>query len=161
MSRACSVAGVAAVTLGGTPAERSAIVQRFGSDVSVRSLLLHCQTDCSGINLIAANHLMLLDPVVSVASAAQLLGRICRLGQTRPCTVYHCVADGTVESALVRGSGGGSGDAVIMEAAARVVGGGGNGDATEIAPEAPLAGAIVTCEDVESAVIALFARPHT
>lgn len=52
-----------------------------------------------------------MDPVLSPAVTAQLIGRIARMSQTRPCFVYHLAAMGSVEermivwrAALARGS---------------------------------------------------------
>lgn len=59
-----------------------------------------------------ANHLFVMDPVLSPAVTAQLIGRIARMSQTRPCYVYHLAAIGSVEermivwrAALARGNG--------------------------------------------------------
>lgn len=93
---------IRAVVLEGNPFERGEVVRRFMLDPTVQVLLLHATADCSGLTLIAANHLMLLDPVVSSATMAQLIGRISRQGQARNCYVYHFLAQNTIEDGLLR-----------------------------------------------------------
>lgn len=67
-----------------------------------RVLVLAVATDCAGLTLTRANHLFLLDPVLSPAVFAQLVGRIARQGQTRPCFVYDMVIAGSVEVGMLR-----------------------------------------------------------
>lgn len=84
--------GVGAVCLEGGVAQVADAIRAFNSDPRVRVLLLALGTDASGLTLTVANHLYILDPVLSPAATSQLIGRICRQSQTRPCYVYHMVA---------------------------------------------------------------------
>jgi hypothetical protein len=92
-----------------------------------RVLILAVATDCAGLTLVRANHLYLLDPVLSPAVFAQLVGRIARQGQTRPCFVYSMIVKGSVEEPMLRlrvrlaaGAGtGGSAATEKVDAAAR------------------------------------------
>lgn len=60
---------------------------------------------------------------------SQLIGRICRQGQTRVCHVYHLVVAGSVEERMIRmrhrlarGEGsGGAAEAAAVDAAARTL----------------------------------------
>jgi hypothetical protein len=98
----------------------------------LRVLLLHATADCAGLTLTAANHLFLLDAVLSAATLAQLVGRICRVGQRKPCVVYHLCGEGEggTDEAIMRlralrerdgtaeeagGGGGGGGGARLDE----------------------------------------------
>ncbi len=63
--------------------------------------MLAVATDCAGLTLTCANHIFLLDPVLSPAVMAQLVGRISRQGQTRPCYVYNFVVDDSIEGAIL------------------------------------------------------------
>jgi hypothetical protein len=94
--------GMGSVVLHGTPSERAEAARQFSQNPSVRVLLLNAATDCAGLNLVAGNHLFLLDPVLSEQVVAQLVGRICRMGQTKHCTVVHCVTENTVEEGMLR-----------------------------------------------------------
>ena len=105
-----------------------------------RVLVLAVATDCAGLTLTRANHLFLMDPIISPYVFAQLVGRIARQGQTRPCFVYDLVIGGSVEVGMLRlrarlaaGEGaGGSTATQIVDAAARASGGASaKGDANE------------------------------
>jgi SNF2 family DNA or RNA helicase len=130
-ARALGEEGVLALVLAGSPGQRADVVRGFRGNPAARVLLLHSTLDCSGLTLTCANHLLLLDPVPSAAVSAQLVGRIARQGQERPCAVYHLVAQGTVEEVLLRrrvrrGGGSARGEGGAAEGG----GGGGGGDAT-------------------------------
>ena len=75
-----------------------------GAVPPLRVLLLHATADCAGLTLVCANHLFLLDPVLSAATLAQLVGRICRVGQLKPCVVYHFCGEGygSTDEAIIR-----------------------------------------------------------
>lgn len=66
----------------------------------VQVLLLAMGMDASGLTLTCANHLFVLDPVLSPAVNAQLIGRICRQGQVRPCYVCHLLVENSVETRM-------------------------------------------------------------
>jgi hypothetical protein len=67
-----------------------------------RVLILSLGSDCAGLTLTAASHLFVLDPPLSPAIMSQLIGRICRQGQTRPCTVFHFVVKDSVEEKMIK-----------------------------------------------------------
>ena len=48
-----------------------------------------------------ANHLFVIDPVLSPAVMAQLVGRFVRQGQQRECVVYHLAVRGSVEERII------------------------------------------------------------
>ncbi|VEL42671.1 unnamed protein product [Protopolystoma xenopodis] len=50
---------------------------------AVWCLLLPVQMGANGLNLTAANHLLLVDPVLSLGREAQAIARMHRIGQTR------------------------------------------------------------------------------
>ena len=101
-ARACSANGVRAVALKGAPSERDRAARDFSSLPAVRVLLLNAATDCAGLTLTAASHLFVLDVLLDATVQAQLVGRICRLGQQRQCHVYHMAALDTAEEVLLR-----------------------------------------------------------
>jgi hypothetical protein len=92
-----------------------------------RVLILSLGTDCAGLTLTCASHLFVLDPPLSPAVMSQLVGRICRQGQTRTCHVFHMVVKDSVEERMIairarlaRGeASGGAADTAAVDAAAR------------------------------------------
>jgi hypothetical protein len=95
--------GVGAVRLEGPPSKRADAVRVFNAarPEIVRAMLLNAEADCSGLTLVAANHMFLLEPVLGRSTLAQLIGRVSRMGQTKACVVYHLVATPTHEEALI------------------------------------------------------------
>jgi len=86
------------------PAAVAAALARFKAAPAAecRALVLAVATEAAGLTLTVANHVFCLDPVLSPAVMAQLVGRVARQGQTRPCVVWDLVAAGSVEEGLVR-----------------------------------------------------------
>jgi SNF2 family DNA or RNA helicase len=93
--------GIDAEVLSGPPAQRARAVQNFQTKPRARVLLLSIGADCAGLTLTAANHLFVLDPVLSPQVMGQLAGRICRQGQVKPCFVYHMAVAGSVEERII------------------------------------------------------------
>ncbi|MEO9163498.1 MAG: DEAD/DEAH box helicase, partial [Casimicrobiaceae bacterium] len=54
-----------------------------------------------GLNLTAADYVLITDPWWNPATEDQAMGRAHRIGQTRPVTVYRLVTKGTVEERIV------------------------------------------------------------
>jgi hypothetical protein len=121
--------GIGSVVLEGGISEVSAAIRAFTTRPAgeVKVLLLALGTDCSGLTLTAANHLFVMDPVLSPGATAQLVGRIARMSQTKPCYVYHLAVAGSVEErmlvwrdALARGAvRGGKGAGAALDASAK------------------------------------------
>lgn len=63
-------------------------LERFKKDPSVLALLLTIDAGANGLNLIEATHVLLMEPVMNPGSELQAIGRVHRIGQTRP-TVVH------------------------------------------------------------------------
>lgn len=86
---------------GSTPAEeRAPIVDRFqAGPPSV--LLVSLKAGGTGLNLTAADHVVLLDPWWNPAVEDQAADRAHRIGQTRPVTVIRLVSRETVEEAML------------------------------------------------------------
>jgi DNA repair and recombination RAD54-like protein len=70
--------------------------------------MLSLEDDPSGMNLVAANHCVLVHPMftespaLAVSYEKQAIGRICRQGQVKPCFVYRFQTDGTIEESLFK-----------------------------------------------------------
>jgi SNF2 family DNA or RNA helicase len=95
-------AGVSFQTLdGSTPAatrtQRVAAFQRGESDVFLISL----KAGGFGLNLTAADYVIIVDPWWNPAAEDQAMGRAHRIGQQRPVTVYRLVTAGSIEEQIV------------------------------------------------------------
>lgn len=76
-------------------------VQAFQHGPTVRVLLLHSEAQSAGLNLLAATHLFLLEPLLNHALELQAIGRVHRIGQIRPTHVYGYMVHDTVEERMV------------------------------------------------------------
>ncbi|TPP63587.1 E3 ubiquitin-protein ligase SHPRH [Fasciola gigantica] len=63
-------------------------------------LLMPIQLGANGLNLTSANHVLLVDPVLSHGREAQAVARIHRIGQTRPSIVHRFLVMDSIEAAL-------------------------------------------------------------
>ena len=82
--------------LTGDTKDRGAEVDKFQSG-AVNVFLLSLKAGGSGLNLTAADTVILLDPWWNPAAEAQAVDRAHRIGQERPVFVYRLIALGTVE----------------------------------------------------------------
>jgi SWI/SNF-related matrix-associated actin-dependent regulator of chromatin subfamily A3 len=65
-------------------------------------IMLASQAVCSvGLNLVAADTVILADSWWAPAIEDQAVDRVHRLGQTRPCTVWRLVVEGSVEERVI------------------------------------------------------------
>ncbi len=82
-------------------AERTRRVAEFQDDPSVDLFLISLKAGGTGLNLTAANYVVLLDPWWNPAVEDQAADRAHRIGQRNPVTVYRLVATGTVEEKVL------------------------------------------------------------
>ncbi|XP_068707085.1 E3 ubiquitin-protein ligase SHPRH-like isoform X2 [Montipora foliosa] len=75
-------------------------LQTFKHDPDMGVLLLPLQTGSNGLNIIEATHVLLVEPALNPAHELQAVGRVHRIGQTRPTHVYRFIIRGTVESRM-------------------------------------------------------------
>ena len=87
---------------------------RHGADVV--ALLLPLKSGANGINLVEAQHVFLVEPLIEAAVEAQAVGRVHRMSQTRATTVHRFVVQQTIEENILGlrtssqpGEGGGGG----------------------------------------------------
>ena len=52
------------------------------------------------INLIQANHVILVEPIMNLSAEHQAIGRIHRIGQLKPTFVHRFLVSGTIEERL-------------------------------------------------------------
>ncbi len=87
--------------LDGQTADRAGVVARFQSEDGPPVMLLSLKAGGVGINLTAADHVILLDPWWNPAVEDQAADRAHRIGQTRPVMVHRLVAKDTVEERIL------------------------------------------------------------
>ncbi|MBQ0061234.1 MAG: hypothetical protein KBT15_05620 [Bacteroidales bacterium] len=81
--------------------QRANLVDQFqGGKVSV--FLISLQAGGVGLNLTAANHVILLDPWWNPAIEQQAVDRAYRIGQHRDVTIHHLISCNTIEEKIVR-----------------------------------------------------------
>jgi superfamily II DNA or RNA helicase len=86
---------------GGVPSERRpALVERFRADPDCR-VFLSTDAGAVGLNLQHASTLVNMDLPWNPALLEQRIGRIHRMGQTRPVQVVNFVAKGTIEEGML------------------------------------------------------------
>ncbi|PWY98616.1 hypothetical protein BCV70DRAFT_201936 [Testicularia cyperi] len=73
--------------------------QDFGDDVPV--MLLHSEVSSSGLNLMAATHIHILEPLLKPSLELQAIGRVHRIGQTKETYVWCYYAKDTVEERIL------------------------------------------------------------
>ncbi|KAI7749310.1 hypothetical protein M8C21_023645 [Ambrosia artemisiifolia] len=69
---------------------------------SVQVLLLLVQHGANGLNLLEAQHVILVEPLLNPAAEAQAIGRVHRIGQTNKTLVHRFIVKDTVEESLYK-----------------------------------------------------------
>jgi SNF2 family DNA or RNA helicase len=87
--------------LTGSTKDREEPIRRFNEDPERRIFLLSLKAGGVGINLTAADYVMLLDPWWNPAVEAQAVDRAHRMGQKRPVMVYRLITSGTIEERVL------------------------------------------------------------
>ena len=104
---------------GGTPAkERTRLVEEFETG-DAPLFLISLKAGGTGLNLVAADYVIHLDPWWNPAAEDQASDRAHRIGQTKPVTVVRMVTRGTIEEAVValHGKKRALADAILAESA--------------------------------------------
>jgi SWI/SNF-related matrix-associated actin-dependent regulator of chromatin subfamily A3 len=82
-------------------AQRDAALKRLENDPATRIMLASLSVCSVGLNLVAADTVVLADSWWAPAIEDQAVDRVHRLGQTRPTTVWRLVMEGTVEERVL------------------------------------------------------------
>ena len=100
ISAALDEAGITYTTLTGETDDRAAPVRRFQSG-EVPVFLISLKAGGVGLNLTAADTVILYDPWWNPAAEAQAIDRAHRIGQDKPVFAYRLIALGTVEEKML------------------------------------------------------------
>jgi len=95
-------AGTSYCYLDGQSNDRTAQVDLFQKDPKRRVFLISLKAGGYGLNLTAADHVMLMDPWWNPAVEAQAIDRAHRMGQERVVTALRLVTRGTVEEKILK-----------------------------------------------------------
>jgi SNF2 family DNA or RNA helicase len=87
--------------LTGQTADRRTVVKDFQSDEDLKIFLLSLKAGGVGINLTAADYVVLFDPWWNPAAERQAVDRAHRMGQKRPVIVYKFITRGTIEEKIL------------------------------------------------------------
>lgn len=81
--------------------QRDAAIRALENDANTRIMLASLSVCSVGLNLVAADTVVLADSWWAPAIEDQAIDRVHRLGQTRPTTVWRLVMEGTVEERVL------------------------------------------------------------
>jgi SNF2 family DNA or RNA helicase len=98
---ALRAAGIDFARLDGSTRDRGAVVARFQEAAGPPLLLISLTAGGLGLNLTAADHVVILDPWWNPAVEDQAASRAHRIGQEHPVMVYRIVALDTVEERVL------------------------------------------------------------
>ncbi len=94
--------GIAYEYLDGRTRDRQQRVERFQTDPNCPVFLISLKAGGVGLNLTAAEYVILLDPWWNPAVEAQAIDRAHRIGQTKTVFAYRLIAKNTVEEKILQ-----------------------------------------------------------
>eukprot|EP01118_Nematostelium_gracile_P004272 TRINITY_DN15002_c0_g1_i1.p1 TRINITY_DN15002_c0_g1~~TRINITY_DN15002_c0_g1_i1.p1 ORF type:complete len:192 (+),score=48.47 TRINITY_DN15002_c0_g1_i1:37-612(+) len=94
--------GIKNVYVKGNVHQRNKAIDKFKTEENIRVIMLSLEHAASGINLIEATHIILMDPVAGTKEEAsaiesQAVGRAHRQGQTKQVIVVRMIIKNTIE----------------------------------------------------------------
>ena len=81
---------------------RTESIKQFQTDSRVKICFLSLMSSAEGINLTAANHIVVVDQWWNNAKTLQVCDRIHRIGQTREVNVYKLYIESTIEEKIIK-----------------------------------------------------------
>ncbi|XP_063765711.1 E3 ubiquitin-protein ligase SHPRH isoform X2 [Eleginops maclovinus] len=72
----------------------------FKYEEKINILLLPLHTGSNGLNIIEATHVLLVEPILNPAHELQAIGRVHRIGQTKPTCVHRFLIKSTIEERM-------------------------------------------------------------
>jgi E3 ubiquitin-protein ligase SHPRH len=79
-------------------------VVQFTNDPNLKVFMLNAKSQSSGLTLVCATHVFLIEPVVQKGLELQAINRVHRIGQTKETFVWRYLIEDTVEDVLVQKS---------------------------------------------------------
>ena len=101
MREECDRRGLAYEYLDGKTIDRQARVDRFQTDTSLRLFLISLKAGGTGLNLTAADYVILYDPWWNPAVEMQATDRTHRIGQTKSVFAYRLITKDSVEEKIL------------------------------------------------------------
>ncbi|KAI1379972.1 SNF2 family N-terminal domain-containing protein [Hypoxylon crocopeplum] len=80
---------------------RTKAVQKFTNDPEAKVMLASLTAGNAGLNLVAASHIIIMEPYWNPYVEMQAIDRAHRIGQVREVTVHRIIIEGTIERAIV------------------------------------------------------------
>ncbi len=93
--------GITFVYLDGSTKDRAAVVDQFQTDPRTSVFLISLKAGGVGLNLTAADYVMLYDPWWNAAAEEQAIARAHRIGQEKPVIIRRYIAAGTIEERVL------------------------------------------------------------
>jgi non-specific serine/threonine protein kinase len=93
--------GVNHLYLDGTTRNRQDLIDQFSQDESVRLFLISLKAGGAGLNLMAADTVIIYDPWWNPAVESQAVDRAHRIGQNKTVSVYRLVTEESVEQKIM------------------------------------------------------------
>ncbi|KAJ0259432.1 RING-finger [Hirschfeldia incana] len=105
LEHAFAANGITFIRMKGGRKSQTAISKFKGTEKEVQKiqvLLLLVQHGANGLNLLEAQHVILVEPLLNPAAEAQAVGRVHRIGQDKPTLVHRFLVTGTVEDSIYK-----------------------------------------------------------
>jgi len=80
--------------------ERQTLIDEFYKDEDIKVFILSTKAGGFGINLVAANNVLIFDQSFNPHDDAQAMDRAHRVGQTKEVNVYTLISNGTIEEQI-------------------------------------------------------------
>jgi SNF2 family DNA or RNA helicase len=93
--------GITYSYLDGATSDRGAEVERFQTDPSTKVFLLSLKAGGVGLNLTAAEYVLMVDPWWNPAVERQAMFRAHRIGQDKTVVVYKFITQGSIEEKIL------------------------------------------------------------
>lgn len=87
--------------LDGSTKNRGSVVEQFRSDNDIKAFLISIKAGGTGLNLIEADYVFILDPWWNPAVEQQAIDRSHRIGQTKKVFIYKFITKNTVEEKIL------------------------------------------------------------
>ncbi|KAI7883171.1 hypothetical protein K492DRAFT_235541 [Lichtheimia hyalospora FSU 10163] len=75
-------------------------IKQFREDLDTHVILLHARSQSSGLTLVAAHTVFIVEPVLNESLEKQAISRVHRIGQTKETTVFWYIVQDTIEERI-------------------------------------------------------------